>query len=139
MTSMGKNITISNQSNVAIQDILLGISKLETSDIENFMLEIGHILATRKMPNLEKKEARLLKAINNSVPIEYLEHYRILAEKAEQEQLSSDENELFLDLHEKIQTLNAKRFKKITALAHIQGVNVPTIMEKYQLYSNVFV
>jgi hypothetical protein len=116
---------------------LQGVSRLETTDIEQFMLHVGQLLAARKSQHLNAKETQLLKAINQSVPSHYLEEYQIFVEKSENNSINEAENEAFLALHSKIQQLNAKRYKKIAALAQLRQVSVPVIMQQYNLYSNV--
>lgn len=137
MTAATKSIAISNHTDILLEDVLLGVSKLKTTDIEQFLLNIGQLLAARKTPHLNKAETLLLKGINNAVPTNYLEGYQELVEKSESGTITSVENELFLQLHEKIQHLNAKRYKKIVALAHLRGVSVPTIIQEFQLFTNV--
>lgn len=137
MTTMTKTIEISNHSDILLQEVLQGVSRLETTDIEQFMLNIGQLLAARKSAHLDKKETQLLKAIHKSVPTLLLERYNELVLKSEAETITSLENEEFIALHEKMEQYNAKRYKKIVDLARYRGVSVPTIMQQFNLFTNV--
>ncbi len=132
MAAATKTIVISNHSDILLQDVLQGVSALETPDIEQFMFNIGQLLASRKSTNLDKKETQLLKEINHSLPIVLLERYNQLLANSEAETMTADENEEYLAIHEKIQRLNVKRYKKIQNLANLRGVSVPTVMKLYR-------
>ncbi len=137
MPAVAKTIIISNHSDILLQDVIQGVSTLETPDIEQFMFKIGQLLAARKSPHLEKKETQLLKAINHAVPTDLLERYNELIARSEAETITTIENEEFLIIHEKIQRLNLKRYKKIQYLAELRGVSVPSLMQQFNLFTNV--
>ncbi len=139
MQNSTQTITISNHSDVLIQDVLLGVSSLKTHELEHFMFEIGKIVASRKSNHLEKQESSLLKAINNSIPSKDLELYSALLSKNQEETLTQSEHETFLALNAKIEQLSNTRLKKIITLAQLRGVSVPTLMSELNLYTNAIV
>jgi hypothetical protein len=131
-----KTITISNHSDILLQDVEQSIAALKTADVERFILNIRQLVAARTVPHLDKKETQLLKAINNSIPIEQLERYNKLLEKIQEGTLTPTENEELLSLNEKIEQLNVNRMKKIIALARLRNVSLPTLMTQLNLYTN---
>jgi hypothetical protein len=136
MSASTKTITISNHSDILLHDVEQSIAALQTSDLERFILNIRQLAAARTVPHLDKKETKLLKAINNSIPSEQLERYKDLLEKIQEGTLTSIENEEFLSLNEKIEQLNVNRMKSIIALARLRNVTVPSLMAQLNLYTN---
>ena len=48
MTTANKGISITKQLDLGIEDIIAGMSNLETPELERFMQRIGQIVADRK-------------------------------------------------------------------------------------------
>ena len=61
--------TVQVKSNVelGLDEILTGISQLDTPDLEQFLEQVSRLLARRKAQSLSKREAELLLRINQGV------------------------------------------------------------------------
>jgi len=66
------NVEIQSNIKLGLQEILDGIAKLETNDIEIFLKEVTHILAQKKQQQpSSNKETQLLKKIKKAYPIQF--------------------------------------------------------------------
>lgn len=135
MTTANKGISITKQVNLGIEDIIAGMSSLETPELERFMQRIGQIVAHRKAPSASERETTLLLAINQSIPQKLQERYTELAQKLENETMTPSENKSFLKLVEKIEAKNVERLQYLVELSHIKGISLETLMK--QLHLNV--
>lgn len=137
MTSATKTITIANQLNVNLDEILNSFNTLNTNELEGFMFEIGKMVASRKINHLENKESQLLKAINNSISAAQLERYKLLSLKNQEEKITETEHQELLQLNEKIEQKNVIRLKKMIALARIRGIALPILMKQLGITNGV--
>ncbi len=103
MTGTLKNISLSNDGNVAFDDLLKGISALETNEIVQFMHEMGRIVATRKGSVLSVRETELLKKINTSIPEKLQKSYETLTQKLNKEIITELEHQELLKIITKIE------------------------------------
>ena len=68
MTSTGKILTRS-KATVGLDEIIEGMKAFDTDTLEQFMHQVGNLVARKKTPNhLSERESDLLMAINNSIP-----------------------------------------------------------------------
>ena len=137
MTSATKTITIANQLNVNLDEILSSFNTLNTNELEGFMFEIGKMVASRKINHLENKESQLLKAINNGISTVQLERYKLLSLKNQEEKITETEHQELLQLNEKIEQKNVTRLKKMVALARIRGIGLPILMKQLGIANGV--
>lgn len=118
---------------IEIKNVLNDISKLETPDLERFLMEVGVLLARKKAPSLPKEEVHLLKIINNSLFEVTRMRYRSLRKKQQEKTLNAEERVELLNLVEVVENADVKRLKAMIALAQIRGVSLDRLMEQLGL------
>ena len=133
MESITKKIRLTPQVDLAIDDILVGISDLETPDLEQFLQKIARLVARRKSPSLSERETVLLKAINQSSNIALQNHYAFLSKKQNSRQVTDAEHEELLTIIDKLEISQAQRLENLIELAHLRGVSLETLMRDLNL------
>jgi len=68
-----QTIEIQKGIRVGFEDLVNGVSRLETSDLEKLADTVNHILAGRKNPSPAAREKELLEEIDHVVP-EFVRH-----------------------------------------------------------------
>jgi preprotein translocase subunit SecA len=125
--------THNSAHNLGIDDLITGVSSLETSEIEFFMQKLGQLIARRKTSSASEQETILLTAINQAIPQKLQMRYTEMVEKLENETMTPAENKVFLKLVEKMETQNAKRLQYLLELSQLRGVSLETVMSQLHL------
>jgi hypothetical protein len=133
MESITKKIRLTPQVDLAIDDILVGISDLETPDLEQFLQKIGRIVARRKSPSLSNRETVLLQEINQSSNIILQNRYSVLSKKQNSNNVTEAEHEELLILIDKLEILQAQRLENLIELAHLRGISLEVLMKNLNL------
>jgi hypothetical protein len=133
MTSAGKILTRSKKS-VDLDEIIEGMTALDTDTLEQFMQEVGNLVARKKSPNhLSEREADLLLAIYNSVPAVLQKRFETLSDKSQSGTLSADEHTELLDLIDQLEQKHAERLEKLLDLSQLRKVPLKILMQDLQL------
>lgn len=125
--------THNSAHNLGIDDLISGVSSLETTEIELFMQKLGQLIARRKTPSASEQETILLTAINQAIPQKLQMRYTEMVEKLENETMTPAENKVFLKLVEKMETQNAKRLQHLLELSQLREVSLETVMSQLHL------
>ena len=133
MESITKKIRLTPQVDLAVDDILVGISDLETPDLEQFLQKIGRLVARRKSPSLSERETVLLQAINQSSNAVLQNRYSLLSKKQNSGDVMEAEHEELLTLIDKLEILQAERLENLIELAHLRGVSLDVLMQHLNL------
>jgi preprotein translocase subunit SecA len=135
-STIGK-IRLTPQLDVAIDDIVLNMSDLETTDLELFMNRVGRLLANRRSRSASNRETVLLKKINAAIPQNLQQNYEKLALKLQEETITTEEHKAFLMLIDELELCYADRLKNLIELSHLRGVSLEQLMQ--DLHLNVIV
>jgi hypothetical protein len=133
MDSTTKKIRITPQIDLAIDDILLGISDLDTPDLEQFLQKVGRLVARRKSPSVPERETVLLQAINQSLDVDLQNRFKLLLTKQNKNAISEFEHQELLKLIDKIELQYAQRLEYLIELAHLRGVSLDVLMKQLKL------
>ena len=125
--------THNSAHNLGIDDLISGVSSLETTEIELFMQKLCQLIARRKTPSASEQETILLTAINQAIPQKLQMRYTEMVEKLENETMTPAENKVFLKLVEKMETQNAKRLQHLLELSQLREVSLETVMSQLHL------
>lgn len=123
-------IEIKPDTCLEIEDVLYGVSKLDTPDLDAFVDKVLALRANRIMPGLSPQEAELLKKINRSLPKKTLLRLLDLNEKRRSETLSAPEMEELNAITEALEQLNIERVQNLGFLAGIKGIPVRELMQQ---------
>ncbi len=129
-------IKITKQVDLGLDDILNGISEVDTKDLEKFIQKIGHLIARRKVAYLPERESQLLMKINKAISVTLQKRYEYLLTKNREETLTPNEHEELLKVIEKVETKNAERLEYLIELSRIRNITLDTLM--HQLHLNPF-
>lgn len=124
------SIEIKPKVKVELNEILDGISQLDTKELETFFKRVGMLLAHRKAPHLSEQEFRLLKEINRTLSLAHQQRYLSLKEKRIQGILSQAEAEELMAMIEEIEQVGVKRLECLVELAKLRGVGLPELKEQ---------
>jgi len=123
-------IEIKPDTRLEMEDVLYGVSKLDTPDLDAFVEKVLALRANRIMPSLSPQEAELLKKINRSLPQKTLLRLLDLNEKRRSETLSAAEMEELTAITEELEQLNIERVQNLGFLASIKGIPVRELMQQ---------
>ena len=133
MTNSVNSIKITKQVDLGLDDILKGISELETKDLEKFMQKIGHLIACRKVAYLPERETFLLMKINKAIPVPLQKRYEALLAKNREETITPIEHEELLTIIDKVETKNAERLENLIELSRIRNMSLDMLMTQLHL------
>jgi hypothetical protein len=130
-----KNIALSKDGNIAFDDILRGVSSLETTEIMQFMHEISLIVAQRKATPLSLRESQLLRAINESIPDKLQMQYEALAIKLNEESITEKEHQQLLRIITKLEENKGKKLEYMIELAQLRKITLQELASQLQTKS----
>jgi hypothetical protein len=130
---MVNSIKITKQVDLGLDDILNGISELETKDLEKFMQRIGHLIARRKVAYLPERESQLLMKINKAISAPLQKRYEDLLTKNREETITPIEHEELLKIIDKVETKNAERLENLIELSRIRNISLDALMRQLHL------
>ncbi len=133
MTSTGKILTRS-KAMVGLDEIIEGMRGFDAETLEQFMQQVGNLVARKKTPNhLSERESDLLMAINYSIPADLQQRFEALSAKSQSSILSADERAEMLHLIDQLEQKHAERLEKLLDLAQLRGIPLKTLMQDLQL------
>ena len=130
------SIRITKQVDLGLDDILKGISELDTKELETFMQKLGHLIARRKVTTLPEREGVLLMKINNAISPALQKRYETLLEKNREERITPIEHQELLKVIEKVEVKNAERLEHLIELSRLRNISLDELMK--QLHLNAF-
>jgi hypothetical protein len=135
MAQIIENIKITKQVDLGLDDIINGISELDSKDLEKFIQKIGHLIARKKVAFLPERESVLLMKINKAIPSNLQKRYEELLIKNRAETITQVEHEELLKAIEKVETKNAERLENLIELSRIRDISIDELMRQLHLHS----
>jgi len=123
-------IQITQDNAFPLDEVLAGIARLKTPDLEHFQQEVNLLLARRRGTSLQEQESVLLEKINNRVIPAVWQRYEVLHLKMQEETITSAEHSELLTLVEQMETANVEWLKNIVELARLRGVTPQEVMQQ---------
>ena len=131
-------VQVVSQVELDFDEVLKGVERLETKELEQFLTQVMAIRAQRRAPSLPQEEAELLQKINQGVPPKVRSRYDELHEKLLDETLTPDEQQEFIGLSDQIEFADAERLKHLILLAQLRNVTVDGLMDQLGLRRRVY-
>lgn len=125
---MTTTVQVTSEINIQMDEVLDGVSKLDTPELEQFFNQVSILLAQRKAPHLSPQEATLLQKINQGLPEALLQRYGELTEKLRAETISVLEQQALHQLIDQIELADAERLQYLIELAQLRGVSLDELM-----------
>ncbi len=114
-----------------IEEVLSGVSKLDTPALENFLQEVAHLLARRKAKMLSKRETELLTQVSEALlPTTLQKRYDSLYQKLRSEKISEAEHTELKQLSKQLEGNAAKRMRSMIELAALRKISLDELMEQ---------
>jgi hypothetical protein len=128
------SVQITSQVNIGLDQLINGVSQLETSDLEQFVGEINALLAQRKVPSLPRRETELLELINQGLPEAIQSRYDELQAKLHDETIAPDEHEELLALIDPVEQATADRLRSLIELSQLRQISLDELMTQLGIH-----
>jgi hypothetical protein len=122
-------IQIQPDTKVAVDDVLNGVARLNTPELEDFFYKVAQVLAARKAPHLSKLESELLQKINAGYPDVVSKRFEQLLTKKEQQVLTPLEQQELIDITDHLEVFDAKRLEALLELATLRDVSLDELLK----------
>lgn len=123
-------IQITQDNAFPVDEVLAGIARLKTPDLEHFQQEVNLLLGRHRGTSLKEQESILLEKINNRVIPAVWQRYEVLHLKMQEETITPDEHSELLTLVEQMETANVEWLKNIVELARLRAVTPQVLMQQ---------
>lgn len=123
--------TLPTSSAIELEQVLQGVDKLDTPELERFLAQVSVLVARRKAPSIPQREAELLQQVNQPLLTTQAQHqYQQLSQKAKAGTLTPAENQTLLTLVDELEQADAERMKALFELAQLRKVSLDTLMQQ---------
>ncbi|MCB0520157.1 MAG: hypothetical protein H6577_03075 [Lewinellaceae bacterium] len=124
-------VEIKPEVKVDLDEILDGVSKLKTKDLENFHRKIGGMLSSRKAKSIPEREEYLTAKIKGEfLPKKTSSKFEALLEKSAAKTLSPEEEKEYQQLLEVAQNKSLQRLTWLVELCQLRGEALSDTMDK---------
>jgi rRNA pseudouridine-1189 N-methylase Emg1 (Nep1/Mra1 family) len=120
--------------NIGLDQLLNGVSQLETPDLEQFVGQINSLLAQRKVPSLSHREMELLELINQGLPEPIQSRYDELQIKLHHETIAPDEHQELLSLIDTVEQATVDRLGSLIELSQIRRISLDELMTQLGIH-----
>ena len=117
--------------------VLDGLAQFDTATLEEFLGQVGQLLARRKAPNIPKREAELLHKIAHYLSATVRVRYHNLNRKLQDEVISESEYQELFNLVDQVEMADADRLQNLIELAQLRDVSLDTVMEQLGLQQSI--
>ena len=117
-----------------IDQLIEGVTQLETSELETYVVKVSSILARRRSPSLSIQETELLQTINQGLPAKIESRYSELQDKVHNETITPGEHEELMKLVDMTELADAERLQAMITLSQIRQVPLPDLMKQLGIY-----
>ena len=125
-----QTIEIQKGIRVGMEDLINGVSRMETPVLEKFMDTMNHILTGRKSVAASEREKELLDKIENVVPAFVKRRYNQLHAKLEKETISETEHKELLQVIDFMEERAVERTHLMAALAALRHITLKELTEQ---------
>jgi hypothetical protein len=114
---------------MSVDELLRAVDDLSELEFEQLVDRLLWLRARRKAPILEPTETELLLEINQGIPAELHQHYQVLRDKRDDENLTKEEHTELIQISDRIEMLGVKRLEALTKLADIRQIPLLKLMD----------
>ena len=120
---------------MSVDELLKAIDSLSELDIDNLVKLALFVRARRKTNVLTAAETDLLLEINQGIPAQVHDRYKVLLKKRDDETLTEADYRELLDLSNQIEGFGVKRIEALAKLATLRQVSLPKLMDDLGIQS----
>ena len=128
-----QTVEIKKGLQVGIDDLVQGISRLNTAELTTFFEHLNRVIGGQKSPSPLGEETVLLKQIKAIIPASVIRRFKELQTKRNNNTLSEKEQEEMLLITDFIEEKSAERVALLAALAKIRHVSLPDLVKQINL------
>jgi uncharacterized phage infection (PIP) family protein YhgE len=128
------SVQIMSQVNIGLDQLLTGVSQLETTDLEQFVGQINVLLAQRKAPSLRQRETELLEQINQGLPEQLQSRYDELQIKQQKAMITSEEHEELISLIDPVEQASCDRLRALIELSQLRQISLDALMNQLGIH-----
>ena len=121
------------RSDIDLDQLLEGVSQLDTADLRQFLTRAHLLLAQRHEVALPSSESDLLQRINQGLPYNTQHRYDELRDKLRREELSAEEHKELLELVHVVEQAQADRLQHLIALSQLRQVSLEELMQQLDI------
>ncbi|MFQ6057391.1 MAG: STAS/SEC14 domain-containing protein [Anaerolineae bacterium] len=127
-------VKVTSEINIELDEVLDGVAKLDTPELERFLSQVSILLARRKAPSLPEREAELLQKINQGLPTALQQRYDELSAKLQANTITSAEHQELLQLIDQIELADAERMQHLIELAQLRSLSLDELMNQLGIH-----
>ena len=127
-------IHVKSEVKIDFEQLLDGVTQLDTPALEHLLSQVSLVLARRKAPSLSRQESLLLQKINRSLPVTTQQRYDELRAKLHSETIAADEYQELLGLIDEVELADANRLQALIELAHLRNVSLAEVMDQLGIH-----
>jgi hypothetical protein len=120
---------------IEVKEVLNGVAKLNTKELETFMNQVAQLLAKRKAKSLSHRESELLLKINVGYPPDMKNRFEILNAKMRASTISPEEQQELIEISDIFEAMDAQRLEFLLELAHLRGLTLDHLLGQLGLNS----
>ena len=120
---------------MGVDELLKAVDHLSEPDLDSLVDRALFVRASRRVPVSSPAETTLLREINQPIPLELHDRYRVLADKRDDEALTEAEHSELLDIGNQIEWFGVTRLEAMAKLANLRQVPLLQLMDDLGLQS----
>jgi hypothetical protein len=128
------SVQITSQVSIGLDQLLNGVSQLETTDLEQFVGQVSSLLAQRKAPSLPRRETELLEQINQGLPEDIQSRYDELQTKLHHETIAPEEHQELLSLIDPVEQVTVDRLRSLIELSQLRQISLDELMTQLGIH-----
>ncbi|MCX6048453.1 MAG: STAS/SEC14 domain-containing protein [Chloroflexi bacterium] len=121
-------VQVTSKIELDFDEVLQGVARLETIELEQFAEKIIALRAQRRAPSLPQNEAELLEKINQGMSPDIRSRYAELNIKLHEETITPEEQQELLNLTDQRELADAERIRNLITLAELRNVSVDDLI-----------
>lgn len=121
------------QTNIHIDQLLSGVSQLETTDLEQFVSQVNYLLIQRKC-NIPRRETELLEQINQGLPDQLQYRYDELQIKLHDEVIKPEEHQELLSLIDAVEQASVDRLRSLIELSQLRQISLDDLITQLGIH-----
>jgi hypothetical protein len=127
-------VHVTSEISIALDEVLDGVARLDTPELERFLSQVSILLARRKAPSLPEREAELLQTINQGLPVALQRRYDELTAQLRADTITSAEHHELLQLIDQIELANAERMQHVIELAQLRNLSLDELTNQLGIH-----
>ncbi|MEA2008806.1 MAG: STAS/SEC14 domain-containing protein [Chloroflexota bacterium] len=131
--------TVQIEAELTTNELLQAVQQLGKNELDQFVFQVVNLRAKQQAPSLPKAESDLLRRINQGIPKEIREKYKVLLEKRRAEELTLEEHQELIKLSDQVEKLEAQRVEYIAEMARLRQTNMTDLMNSLGIQTPAYV